>query len=241
MIFAILFICGVLGWFFSTVAAGGAATILIPVIALLISAEVVAPTISIAAIMANPSRAFFFRKCIDWQVIKYLLPGSIIGAMFGAWSLANINIQVVQIIISVFLITYVLQDKLSKVKLSVKMKLGWFLPLGLSVSFISGLIGATGPVHNPFMLSYGLEKEYLVGTKAINSFVMQVTKLISYGIFGALSLKITAYGVILGIGAVLGVYLARNHLKNIDEDRFRQYNLLLMFISGVFILWQAIP
>ena len=240
MLYVILFICGILGWFFSTIAAGGAATLLIPIIALLISAEIVAPTISIAAMMANPSRAYFFRKHIDWKVIQYLLPGSILGAIIGAWSLANIDIQLVQILIGIFLITYVLQDKLSRTKLTIKMKLGWFLPLGFSVSLISGFIGATGPVHNPFMLSYGLEKEYLVGTKAINSFVMQLTKLISYGLFGALSMEITGFGIVLGCGAITGVFLARNRLKNIKIAQFRQYTLLLMFISGIYMLFKAI-
>jgi uncharacterized protein len=239
MIYVMLLILGLLSWFFSTIAAGGAATILIPIITFMLGAQMVAPTISVAALIANPSRAFFFRQHVDWQVIRYLLPGSVIGAVIGAWSLSRMNIQVIQILLGLFLISYVLQDKLSKSKLIIKMKLPWFLPLGLSVSFLSGLIGATGPVHNPFMLSYGLEKEKLVGTKAINSFVMQLTKLISYGTFGALSIQIAGYGIALGIGAVFGVFLARKHLANINPAQFRQYTLLLMFICGVIMLFKA--
>jgi uncharacterized protein len=97
-------------------------------------------------------------------------------------------------LLGLVLITYVLQDRFSKVNLAMNMQLIWFFPLGLIVSFVSGLIGATEPVQNPFMLSYGLEKESLVGTKAINSLVMQMTKLISYGLFGALSIQIVSFG-----------------------------------------------
>lgn len=236
MIYASLLIFGLIAWFFSTVAAGGAATLLIPVIAFFLGAQMVAPVISVAALLANPSRAFMFRKNIDWQVILYLLPGSIIGAIFGAWSLTHINVQFIQILLGLFLISYVLQDKLSKSKLSIKMKISWFFPLGFSVSFLSGLIGATGPVHNPFMLSYGLVKERLVGTKAINSLIMQLTKLISYGAFGALSIQIASYGIVLGAGAIVGVFLARNHLENIDIMQFRQYTLALIFICGIAML-----
>jgi uncharacterized protein len=239
MIFALLFIFGLIAWFFSTVAAGGAATLLIPIISFLLGAQMVAPIISIAALLANPSRAYLFRKHIDWQVIRYLLPGSIFGAVIGAWFLTQINVQIIQILLGLFLVSYVLQDKLSKSKLAIKMRLIWFLPLGFSVSFLSGLIGATGPVHNPFMLSYGLLKERLVGTKAINSFIMQLTKLISYGAFGALSVQITSYGVILGAGAIVGVFLARNHLENIDVIQFRQYTLALMFLCGSGMLIKA--
>jgi len=239
MIFLLLFIFGLITWFFSTIAAGGAATLLIPVITFLLGAQMVAPIISVAALMANPSRAFMFRKEIDWQVIHYLLPGSIIGAIFGAWSLAHINAQFIQILLGLFLISYVLQDKLSNSKLYTKMRLNWFFPLGLCVSFLSGLIGATGPVHNPFMLSYGLVKERLVGTKAINSFIMQLTKLISYGTFGALSSQIASYGIFLGAGAIIGVFLARKHLRNVDIMQFKQYTLALMFICGIAMLIKA--
>lgn len=239
MIFILLFVLGLAAWFFSTVAAGGAATLLIPIITFLLGVQMVAPIISVAALIANPSRAYLFRHHVDWQVIRYMLSGSIIGAVIGAWFLTRMNAQIIQIVLGLFLISYVLQDKFSKTKLSIKMKLVWFFPLGFSVSFLSGLIGATGPVHNPFMLSYGLEKERLVGTKAVNSIVMQLTKLISYGAFGALSLQIVGYGLILGAGAVLGVFLAGKHLENIDVIQFRQYTLLLMFFCGVVMLYKA--
>lgn len=239
MIFILLFLFGLSAWFFSTVAAGGAATLLIPIISFLLGVQMVAPIISVAALLANPSRAYLFRKHIDWQVIRYLLPGSIIGAVIGAWSLTHINVQIVQILLGIFLVSYVLQDKLSKSKLAIKMKLAWFLPLGFSVSFLSGLIGATGPVYNPFMLGYGLLKERLVGTKAINSFIMQLTKLLSYSAFGALSMQIVSYGVVLGAGAIIGVFLARKHLEKIDVMQFRQYTLALMFFCGIGMLIKA--
>lgn len=240
MIFALLFILGCLAWFFSTVAAGGAATLLIPIISFLLGTQIVAPTLAVAALIANPSRAFIFRHHVDWQVIRYLLTGSVIGAIIGAWFLTQINSRLMQIILGLFLISYVLQDKFSKTKLTVKMKLYWFFPLGFSVSFLSGLIGATGPVHNPFMLNYGLEKERLIATKAINSFVMQLVKLISYGAFGALSLQILGYGFALGAGAVVGIYMARKHLEKIKIEQFRQYTLILMFFCGVVMLIKAI-
>ncbi len=240
MIFSLLFLFGLISWFFSTVAAGGAATLLIPVITFLLGAQMVAPIISIAALIANPSRAYLFRNHIDWKVIHFLLPGSIFGAIIGAWSLTQINVQIIQILLALFLISYVLQDKLCKSTFSMKLKRIWFLPLGFCVSFISGLIGATGPIYNPFMLSYGLEKERLIGTKAINSLVMQVTKLISYGAFGALSFQILNFGVSLGLGAVAGVFMARKHLENIDEKQFREYTLALMFFCGIAMLVKAV-
>jgi len=89
------------------------------------------------------------------------------------------------------------------------MKRPWFLFLGMSVSFLSRLVGATAPILNPFMLSYGIEKEQLVATKSHNSLIMQSTKLTTYTIFGAMTWQTGAYGILLGLGVVLGVYIAR--------------------------------
>ncbi|MFK8069068.1 MAG: sulfite exporter TauE/SafE family protein [Gammaproteobacteria bacterium] len=240
MIYLVLIICGVCAWFISTIAAGGAATILIPVIGILLGAQYVAPIISLAALCSNPARTWFFREHVDWNVIKFLLPGSLIGAFIGAWSFSFLNPKWMQIVIALFLISYVFQYQFGKSKLAFKMKKILFFPLGLLISFLSGLVGATGPVLNPFMLNYGLEKENLVGTKSINSLAMQLTKLTTYTIFGVLTFEIALYGILLGIGGIIGVYLARHHLNEIDPERFRFYTMLMMFVAGVLMLLKQI-
>ena len=65
---------------------------------------------------------------------------------------------------------------------------------------------------------------------------MQLTKLISYAGFGAMTLEIGGYGLIIGIGGFIGAWLASRHLKKIDPSRFRSYTLILMPICGVVLL-----
>ncbi len=236
MIYLALILCGAIAWFISTVAAGGAATLLIPIIGFLLGAQYVAPIISLASICSNPARAWLFRDHIDWKVITFLMPGSLIGAFIGAWSFSFLDPKWIQIAIAIFLISYVFQYKFGKTTLNFMVKNYWFFPLGLVISFLSGLIGATGPILNPFMLNYGLEKEQLVGTKSVNSLAMQLTKLTTYTIFGVLTYEIAVYGILLGIGAIIGVFIARHHLFKIDHERFRLYTMLMMFIAGVLML-----
>jgi len=240
MIFIVLFVAGSIAWFISTVAAGGAAMLMIPVISFLIAPQVVAPIISLGAFLANPSRAWLFRSHIDWKVSSWLIPGSLLGAILGAWTFTQISAQWIQIVLGIFLISTVFQYKFGKSKRSFTMKKALFFPVGLVVSFLSGLVGGTGPVHNPFMLNYGMEKERLVATKAMNSLVMQFTKLVAYTGFGAMTLEIGGYGLVLGIGGAFGAWLASKHLQNINTDRFRIYTLTLMPICGFFLLIKAL-
>jgi len=44
---------------------------------------------------------------------------------------------------------------------------------------------------------------------------------------------------LLGLGAVVGVYIAREHLLGIHLERFRNYTLVIMTISGVLMLVKA--
>ncbi len=240
MLYIILFIFGAFAWFFSTVVAGGAATMLIPVVSFLLGAQLVAPVVSLAALIANPSRMLMFRSDIDWQVLSFMLPGTILGAMLGAWSLTSINTQIIQVLLGLFLISFVIQERFSKARLSLTIRLPAFLPIGFGVAYLSGLIGATGPLHNPFLLRYGLIKEKLVATKSVNSLVLQLTKLACYGGLGLLTLQIGLYGVALGAGATLGVYLARNQLRQLHPGQFRQYVLAFMFMSGIALLIKAL-
>lgn len=240
MTYLLLFGCGAFAWFFSTVVAGGAATLLIPVVSFLLGAQLVAPVISLAALIANPSRMLMFRHEIDWQVLSYMVPGSILGAVLGAWSLTLIDSTLIQLLLGIFLVTYVLQDRFAKSELSLQMPLPGFFPLGLGVAYLSGLIGATGPLHNPFMMRYGLMKERLVGTKSVNSLVMQLSKLISYGGLGLLTMEVGVYGLFLGLGATLGVYIARHQMRKLELRQFRQYALAFMFVSGITLLIKAL-
>lgn len=57
------------------------------------------------------------------------------------------------------------QFRFGKKKKSFNVQLWHFAPIGLLVSVLGTIIGALGPVLNPFYLNYALEKEELIATK----------------------------------------------------------------------------
>ncbi len=240
MLYLLLFFAGAIAWMISTVAAGGAAMLLIPLLGLTMSAQSVAPVITVASLMANPSRTFVFWKFIHWPVIARLLPGSILGAVLGAYAFTLVPAHYLQFILGVFLLSTIWQYRFGKRKQSFPMPRWAFFPLGIVVAFVSGLVGGAGPVMNPFFLNHRMEKEQLVATKAFNSLAMQSTKLLSYLGLGAISWQMGISGAAIGLGGVVGVFWARHHLERIDNDRFRQYTLYLMPIGGVLLLFKSI-
>jgi uncharacterized membrane protein YfcA len=96
----------------------------------------------------------------------------------------------------------------------------------------SALFGATGPVENPFYLNFGLEKEKMVATKTINSFLAGLVQLGTYSYFGALPSELWLYGIVIAIGAGLGSYAGKLLLGKMDSATFRRLVIAVMVISG---------
>ncbi|WP_444918279.1 sulfite exporter TauE/SafE family protein [Microbulbifer sp. JMSA003] len=240
MIELLLLIFGILIWYISTLAAGGGALLLVPVISFIVGPHLVAPTVTIAKCLASPYRALVFWSYIDWRVVRWLTPGSLVGALLGAYSYTQMSPEWIQIVVGLFLMSTILQYRFGHRERSFPMSLPYFLPLGLVTAFASGLIGAMGPLKNPFLLNYGLEKESLIATKAFNGLLMQLVKLGTYITFSAVSLELAFYGVAAGLGGIIGVTLAKRRLNQVSFKKFRKYTLLVMFLCGLVLVIKAI-
>lgn len=210
--------------------------LLLPTLGLFIAADILIPAISLAALTANPTRAWTFRQYIHWPVAKWLIPGSILGALIGAWLFSLLNPFWIQLLLAIFLISTLWQFRFGKRKKSFPMPISGFLPLGMAVAGISGVAGGTGPIQNPFLLNAGLEKEQLIATKAVNSLALQLTKVAGYAAFGAMTPNVWVMGIAIGAGAIAGILLAKKHLFTITDSRFRQYTLMLMPLCGIIML-----
>ncbi|MFP3855262.1 MAG: sulfite exporter TauE/SafE family protein, partial [Anaerolineales bacterium] len=195
-----------------------------------------APVISLGNTINRPIRLMLFWQHINWRVTKYYVPGGIIGAVLGGYLFATASLEFLQIFIGLFLISTIFQYRFGEAEQAFPMKAVYFLPLGLVVSLFSALIGATGPVLNPFYLNYGLEKEPMIGTKTINSFLVGLVKLGTYSFFGALYGRLWLFGLLIGAMAGLASYAGKRILGRMDSRTFRLLVIALMMISGAVLV-----
>lgn len=191
MTLLLLALGGFAAWTLSTVAAGGGAILLIPFVSFLVGPQAVAPVVTLTSLIGGPARIYVFWRDVDWRIVRWYLPGAIPGAFLGSWAFSQVQAGWLQVILGLFLISTVWQYRFGERERSFRMKLPWFLLLGFGVAFVSGLVGATGEVLNPFYLNYGTTKAGIVATKTVNSFIMHATKIGTYTLFGALSGQIS--------------------------------------------------
>jgi hypothetical protein len=240
VIYILLFIFGFCAFTLSTIAGGGGALMLVPLVNFFVAKEATAPLVHLGNFIGRPTRIILFWKNIRWDIIRAYLPLACIGAFLGAWLFASLRMEWLQIVIGIFLISTIWQYKWGKKKASFHMKRSYFGPLGFAVCFLSSLIGATGAVLNPFYLNYGVEKEELVATKAANSFFVAIVQLGTYAKFGRLNDELWLYGLAIGLGAAFGNFLGKRLLKKMSNQTFRQLVMVMMAVSGIVMIAQQI-
>ena len=90
-------------------------------------------------------------------------------------------------------------------------------------------------ILNPFYMNAGLEKESLIATKTANSFFVGhcTNRQLCFFWLASLS-KLWVYGLVLGLGAVIGNIIGKRFLAGIERGvQFRIMLLMLMVVSGL--------
>jgi uncharacterized membrane protein YfcA len=236
MIDAGLLAAGFIAWAVSTFSAGGGSMLLVAAASGLLRGHAIAPVVTLASLAAGAGRISFFWRHIDWRVARWYLPGAATGALAGGWVFTRLSAGLVQALIALFLISTAWQFRLGQSARSFEMRLPWFVPVSFVSGLTSAIVGASGLLANPFYLNYGMVKERILATRAVNSIGIQLAKLAAYGAFGALSVDLALHGAAAGAGAVLAIWVTRPWLRRLPSRRFRQLAVLVMFASGVLLL-----
>ena len=196
----LLFVAGCASWTISTFSGGAGSIVLLAAVTHLIRVKTIAPVITIASLMASPTRILVSWRLIEWPVVRWYLPGAISGAIAGSWIFTWANAAWLGVIVGLFLVSTPLQYHLGGRARSFPMRLPWFIPLSLAVGLISGATGASSLVSVPFYLNYGLTKERMIATGAVHSLFIQLTKIATYGSLGVLTTGSVLEGASAGLG-----------------------------------------
>ncbi|MEO9021207.1 MAG: sulfite exporter TauE/SafE family protein [Ginsengibacter sp.] len=236
-IIAILFILSIAAFILSTISGGGGSLVLVPVLNFTLGVTNTAPVLNLGSFLGRPSRLILFWNHIQWRVCIYYAPAAVMGAWIGSWLFSSFRLEWLQIVVGIFLISTVWQYRFGKRGKSFTVRLWYFIPLGFLVSILGTIIGALGPVLNPFYLNLGLDKEGLIATKTANSFIMGLTQIGSYTFFGLLHGELWVYGIALGLGATVGNIIGKKFLSKMKSNLFRKFLIALMVISGILLIY----
>jgi hypothetical protein len=216
-----LFAAGFASWAISTLSAGGGSVLILAAMAVLLRGHAIAPVVTLASAIASPIRIILFWRDIEWAVVRWYVPGATAGAMFGSWAFTHISGHLLQVAVGAFLLSTSWQYRLGDKTASFPVRLPWFVPVSFVSGVTSAIVGASGLLANPFYLNYGLTKERMLATRAVNSLV-----------------DLVRHGVTVGAGAGLAIWVTRPWLHRLNPCSFRKFAVLVMVLAGLLILWQ---
>ena len=225
-------------WAISTFSAGGGSLLILAMVSLIVGGTAAAPVVALASLLAGPARAIALWSSIDWGVVCWYAPGAAVGALVGAWLLSRMSAPWVELMLAAFLISTVWQFRLGERTRSFQMRRHWFVPVSFCSGLVSGMVGASGLLVNPFYLNHGLEKEVMLATRAVNSTTIQIVKIAAYLSLGMLSWPLARHGLAAGAGAIAAVAIATPWLAVLTRHRFRQLAVLAMFLGGLMMIWK---
>ena len=236
----LLLLSGMAAFSISTLTAGGGALLLVPILNLLIGVNSTAPVLNAGNLLGRPVRLVLYWHHISWRAVLCYAPFAVLGALGAGFLFSKANLPVLQLIVGLFLVSTVFQYRWGKRERSFPMTYPLLAPLGVVISAIGTLIGAGGPLLNPFYLNLGLSKEALIATKTANSFLMGLAQLGSYTYFGLMSTVEWHQALALGFGISAGNYLGKKVLRKVSDLSFRKWAIAFMVISGLMLIAQAI-
>lgn len=236
MVYVILFLLGAVAFAFSTVAGGGGALLLGATAHHITGVDRIVQSVQLANLVGRPSRILLFLKHVRWETVIWYVPAAWVGAWLGVRLFVELEANWLRLVLGLFLISTPFQFRFGKSRKTFGMPLWAFAPVGLVVAAISSLVGATGAVTNVFYFNYGLTKESLVGTKAVNSFLVGLVQVGAYWSYGAMDGDIWNYGLVLGAGAMVGNVVGKRWLQRFSDGSFQKLALVVMALSGVALL-----
>jgi uncharacterized protein len=213
----------------------GGAAVLLPMLVFVFGVREAIPILTVAQLIGNGSRVWFNRHELDWSVVAWFALGGVPMALLGGFLFAHAPLAALTRVLGAFLILIVILRHLPKLK-AFRTPLKGFALIGAASSFLSALLGSVGPLMAPFFLAYGLVKGAYIGTEALSTVVMHVTKLIAYRQAAILPSHAVLSGVALGPIMVAGSFAGKRVVDKLPERVFVLVIDLTLLAAGVLFL-----
>jgi uncharacterized protein len=210
----------------------GGAAVLLPVLIVVFGVRDAIPILTVAQLIGNGSRVWFNRGELNWRVVGWFAVGGVPFALLGGYLFATAPLTALTRLLGAFLLVVVLWRHL-RPKQRKAFPVPVFAGIGAGASFLSALLGSVGPIMAPFFLAYGLVKGAYIGTEALSTVVMHVTKLVAYRQSSILTGTDVVIGLALGPVMILGSYLGKRIVDRLPERVFVWAIEAVLIVAGV--------
>lgn len=212
--------------------------IALPVLAFAFGVREAVPIVTVAMLFNMTSRTIANRDYINYRVVFWYCVGAVPAAAIGGVVFANAPAEILARGLGAFLLALVAWRHLPVSQMA-SMPLRGFVGVGLGQGFFSAIFGGAGPFGAHFFLSYGLRRNAFVGTVAVGTFLVNLTKASVYGGFSLLNADLLIAAVGVGLVMAVGAYAGAFIVKRVSDNAFKVIVEAVMVLSGLTLLIQG--
>ena len=180
--------------------------------------------------------------------LRILLPGSLIGIALGGIAFGLLSVNMIRLLVGLVAVVFTvnkwfgLSDRLTR-HLSMRQHAPGRVAgmiCGLLSGFTSTLAHSGGPPFAVYIYSQKLDKTLIVATSAVFFFIGNYVKLVPYYFLGQLNTANLTTSLMFAPLAPLGVWLGVWLHNRVSEQAFFRVSYVLLFISGVKLIYDAV-
>ena len=180
----------------------------------MVGAENVVPIIAIAGMLTNTGRVFAYLRLVDWRKVWIVSAGAIPFCMITAYGYTLLTGKGAQIVIGTMLILTVPLRYVMRKRAIVLDDKGLFLGAVAYGTVMGGTVGA-GVILLSVLMASGLAGAAVIATDAVISLTSGISRILVFGVAGAVSAQTIAFAALIGAVAFPGAFLARAFVERL--------------------------
>lgn len=194
----------------------GGGTLLIMTMAQVMPGAALIPVHGMVQLGSNGGRALMTLRHLAWPILAAFVPGALLGALAASWMLVRLPTGLLELAIAGFVLFTLWGPGLPKRSLS---SLGTAVAGGIT-TFLSSLVGASGPMVAAFIKQHGGSRQATVATFAACMTLQHLTKAFVFGAAGFVFRDWLGLIVLMIAAGVVGTWLGLRLLGRLSERRF---------------------
>ena len=195
---------GAIVGFFAGLLGIGGGLIMVPVLSFIFSSQNFPPDrimhlalgTSMAAIIFTSISSLYTHhthKAVNWHIVKYIVPGIIVGTIGGTTLVSSLSSRFLSIILAIFIFyaaTQILLNKTPKPSRQLPGKVGMFT-VGSIIGGISSLVAIGGGILTvPFLSNCNVRLQHAIGTAAAVGLPIAISGTIGYIVYGIVQTQV---------------------------------------------------
>ncbi|KUO50350.1 MAG: hypothetical protein APF76_11625 [Desulfitibacter sp. BRH_c19] len=177
---------------------------------------------------------YSFKKDVNWQLVKQLLKGSLIGLPLGLIVFYTITVDTLKALVSIAIVVISLLNLTNyEVNLD-KSQEKWKVIVGGISGFLSGSVGMSGPPVILLMNNLDMKKEEFRATILGYFAIMHPASFVPMILMGAIPLENIRYAIVLAPFILVGMFIGRQLFKKVSEELFKKIVLVLLILVATY-------